>query len=198
MTIAAIVLAAGASRRLGRPKQLVTYRGAPLLRAIVVEARASACDRVLVVLGANAEPIRPALAGLDVTVLTNDGWSEGIASSVRCGVRHAWDGDDRAAILLTCDQPELRAAHLDALIAAHRAGARVVASRYAGVLGVPALFDASLFPDLMVLEGDVGARTVIRDAAPAAAVEWPEGAEDVDTPEDLARASGAVSLAFTA
>jgi len=134
--IAAIVLAGGASRRLGRPKQLVAYRGQPLVRRIAIEARA-ACDRVIVVLGANEAQIRPVLEGLAIAIVSNAEWDEGIASSIRAGVTEARAIGAGAAILLTCDQPALDARTLDRLIAAYRSGAPIVASRYSGAIGVP-------------------------------------------------------------
>jgi CTP:molybdopterin cytidylyltransferase MocA len=182
--IAAALLAAGASRRLSRPKQLLPCRGAPLVRAVASELSATCCDRVVVVLGAHAGVVAPALAGLPIALEVNVLWSEGIASSIRCAV--AWAlraGCDRLA-LVACDQPRLRAAHVDALIALHRTCAGIVASRYAGVAGTPAVFGASDFPSLVALAGDSGARHLL---ASARTIDWPAGAYDVDTPEDVAR-----------
>jgi molybdenum cofactor cytidylyltransferase len=183
MKIAAIVLAAGASRRLGSPKQLLSMRGRPLVRVIAEEALASSCAAVAVVTGAHADATRDALAGLQVACVHNPNWAEGIASSIRAGVTYAAPFD--AALLMVCDQPRLDRTHLDRLAGAFVAGA--VASRYAGVLGVPAVFGRALFPLLFGLRGDKGAREVLRGARPLAAIEWPDGAFDLDVPADLER-----------
>jgi molybdenum cofactor cytidylyltransferase len=187
MAVGAVVLAAGASRRLGRPKQLVPFRGRPLLRAVVEQALGSRCDAVLVVLGANAEAIAFVLEGLAVDVVSNPEWHEGLAASIRCGIqaaeRRAW----RGALLLPCDQPGLTATHLDRLVEAHATGATLVASRYDGTLGVPALFDRRWFAALGALRGDEGAKHIIRRAADVAVVDFAAGAFDLDTEHDVAR-----------
>ncbi len=182
----AIVLAAGASRRLGRPKQLVVHRGRSLVRIAVEEVLASVCEGVAVVLGARAHAIGVAVEGLDVDVLVNRAWGEGIASSIRCGVSWALQRECRAALFLLCDQPKLRAVHLDHLVEAHEDGAPIVASRYGDALGVPALFDRSVLPALAELRGEEGAKRVIRERG-AVGVDWPDGSDDVDTPDDVAR-----------
>jgi CTP:molybdopterin cytidylyltransferase MocA len=182
----AIVLAAGSSRRLGRPKQLVVHRGRTLVRSALDEALASACERVAVVLGARARAIGAAVEGLDVEVLVNRAWREGVASSIRRGVSWALQRECSAALFVLCDQPALRAAHLDNLVEAHEDGAPIVASRYGDALGVPALFDRSVLPALAELRGDEGAKRVIHERG-AVGVDWPDGADDVDTREDMAR-----------
>ena len=188
--VACVVLGAGGSRRLGRPKQLETYAGKPLIRHVVDEIASSSCSAVAVVLGANAAQIAPALEDLcaraPVTMLENAGWEEGIASSVRAAVTWAIARGAGALVLVLADQPLVDAAHIDRLIAAHRAGAPAAGSVYAGALGVPALFDASLFDALLALEGDRGAARVLRSCEGAACVPWPEGAVDVDTDADAA------------
>ena len=177
--IAAVVLAAGASSRLGRPKQLVLFGGEPLLSRAARAARA--CGDVFVVLGAHAARVAPALPPRAQPV-HNVGWAEGIASSIRAGLdaAEARCAGLAAVVLMTCDQPFVDRAHVEALVAAARA-APIVASRYAGGLGVPALFARSLFPELRALRGDAGARAVIaRDPARVASVFLPRGEIDVD------------------
>jgi CTP:molybdopterin cytidylyltransferase MocA len=187
--IACAVLAAGASRRLGQAKQIVRVRGRPLVRAIAEAACASACGRVAVVLGARAELVRPALAGLPVSVLINAGWDEGMASSVRLAARWAVRHAARALVLATVDQVHLQRAHLDRLIAASDGGRRAVASAYGGVRGVPAVVPAALFDQLVRLSGDEGARALLRAAPDLIALDWAEGAFDLDSGEDLRRAA---------
>jgi CTP:molybdopterin cytidylyltransferase MocA len=172
---AAVILAAGASRRLGRPKQIVEIEGEPLVHRIARIAL-TACDDVAVVGG--AVPLRDALLDLPVALVENVFWAEGISSSIRAGV--TWASHADSVLLLTCDQTLLDTTHLHALL---RAG-RLAASRYAGVLGVPAVFPRAYFPALLALEGDRGAQPLLEDAVP---VDWPAGAHDLDTEADFTR-----------
>jgi len=187
MRVAAVMLAAGESRRLGRPKQLLLYRGQPLLRALASEACASRCDRVGVVIRGGDPRIDACLDGLKVHVIVNPDWAEGMASSIRRGVAWADREACDAVLLLVGDQPALTATHMDDLVAACRSGTRVVASRYGGTSGVPALFGRSMFAALLELRGAEGAKAVIRAVEDATVVNWPQGALDVDTPADAAR-----------
>jgi CTP:molybdopterin cytidylyltransferase MocA len=190
--IACAILAAGAARRFGGAKQLARLAGTPLLRRAVEAACGSSCARVAVVLGARAAAIAPVLAGLPVEVVENPAWAEGMASSVRAAAAWARQRDDQALLLAVADQPELSAAHLDALIAASGHGQRVAASAYAGVLGVPALFPRACYPALAALEGDVGARALLRGGGLPwliTSVDWAAGARDVDHASDLRAAA---------
>ena len=170
---AAVILAAGASRRLGRPKQLVAIDREPLIHRIARIAL-TACERVAVVAG--AVPLRDAVVDLPIALVDNVFWAEGMASSIRAGV--AWAARSDAVMLLTCDQRFLDIAHLRALAAA----GGLAASRYDGVLGVPAVFPRACFPALLALTGDRGAQPLLCDAVP---VDWPDGAHDLDTVADL-------------
>ena len=185
MTVAAIVLAAGASRRLGQPKQLLTVDGVPLVRRIAERARA-ACDAACVVLGANAGEIVPALDGLGIPILVAMDWGEGMAASLRRGVEWAALSGHDAVAIFTCDQPRLSVAHARQLVERHRATGESVASRYAGTLGVPAVLGRARFPELVRLRGDRGARAVLREDPCVVVVDWPDGALDIDTPADAA------------
>jgi molybdenum cofactor cytidylyltransferase len=185
--VAAVVLAAGASRRLGQPKQLILIEGESLLRRSARLAIEAGCQPVVVVLGFDAERMLPELAGLAVDVAINANWSSGMGSSLACGVQAvlAARPEADALLVLVCDQPRLTASHLGALLARHAAGpAAIVASAYAGRSGVPAIFAAGLFPELQHLEGDRGARDLIFCHG-AQTVDWPDGALDIDTPTDL-------------
>jgi CTP:molybdopterin cytidylyltransferase MocA len=182
--VVGLVLAAGGSRRLGRPKQLEPFLGTPLVRRVVEAVAGSSCVAVAAVLGANALEVARALDGAPVAKLQNESWRRGIASSIRAGV--SWARGERANALLIAlaDQPLLDASHVDRLVQAWRDGARAVGSLYGGGLGVPAAFDASLFPELCALEGDRGAARLLRAHDNAVAVAWPEGEFDVDTEAD--------------
>jgi molybdenum cofactor cytidylyltransferase len=181
--VPAIVLAAGASRRLGRPKQLVVVEGETLLRRTVRAALAT-CAPVLVVVGARAREVEASLAGLPVRVVSNPGWEEGMASSIRAGVRALPQGTT-AALFLVCDQLAVDRALVARVLAAGQdhPGA-VVACAYGQGLGIPALFPARCFPQLLALTGDRGAKALL-DVPGVVAVPFPAGSEDVDSPEDL-------------
>jgi molybdenum cofactor cytidylyltransferase len=184
----AVILAAGASTRMGRPKQLLLLDGRPLLVRAVEAALASPAWPVVVVLGANADQIRPVLARLPVLIAENPEWSEGMAASIRAGVstlRQFSRGLD-AALLALCDQPAFSADVIAQLVAAQRAtGRSIVAARYAGRNGAPALFHREHFPVLASLTGEEGARSLL--TAPAVAgVELPRLVQDLDTPADYA------------
>jgi xanthine/CO dehydrogenase XdhC/CoxF family maturation factor/CTP:molybdopterin cytidylyltransferase MocA len=180
--VACAVLAAGASRRLGRPKQLALVSGIPLVRHVAERVRASSADAVAVIVGAHAPAVRAVLEG--TAVIDNDAWDEGLASSIRSAAAWARATNASALVLTLGDQPRIDAAHVDRLIAAWREGALAAGSAYGDTLGVPAIFDASLFDDLLALRGDRGAGALLRERA-AAAIDWPDGAVDVDTPRDV-------------
>lgn len=185
-----MVLAAGASQRLGRPKQLVPYRGKPLLRHAVDAALAAGVGPVVVVLGAEAERIARALAGLGVGIVINREWRAGLGGSVAAGVRAAAGLEPAVAgvLLLACDQPLVTPELLRSLAAGLAAGAPVAAAGYGGTLGVPAAFERRLFPELLGLDADRGARDVIaRHRDQAVSAPFPEGELDIDTAEDVLR-----------
>ena len=177
---AAVVLAAGASVRLGEPKQLVRLAGETLLERAMRTAREAGCSPVVVVLGADAIQIQAQCDLSDAVVAINDEWSAGMASSIRVGVQTLGSvaKDLDGVLLMTCDQPAVTASHLRALMAM----GEMTASAYAGRRGVPAYLPATAFAQLMELHGDAGARDLLRQAA---AVELAGGELDVDTAEDL-------------
>lgn len=185
--VAAVVLAAGASRRLGQAKQLIEVEGESLLRRTARLALAAGCAPVCVVLGFEAERMRVALEGLIVTVVVNDAWRAGMGSSLRCGITAVRETTPAAVLVLVCDQPRLTEQHLRELLAFHQTGAApITASAYGGRAGVPAVFGASVLAELLTVAGDRGAREVIRrDATRLQEIPWPEGELDVDSPEDL-------------
>jgi molybdenum cofactor cytidylyltransferase len=187
--VVAVILAAGASSRLGRPKQLLPFRGTTLLRAVVMEACASRFDRVGVVLGANAASIAATIDDLPVTTIDNLAWSAGMSSSIHAAVAWARTQESSAVLLAAGDQPLLTVAHFDCLVDAHRGSSGLTGSLYGGTIGVPAIFDRSMYDRLETLTGDEGARRVLREAAAngaVASVDWPEGVVDIDTHEDFA------------
>jgi len=195
--VAAIVLAAGGSTRLGQPKQLVRFGGRALVRHAAEVALDSGCAPVVLVLGAEAEACATELRGLPVRLAFNADWRSGMAGSLRTGLDALAESDAAlaAALLCLCDQPHVSSETLRAIVAAHRAdGARIVASEYAGTLGAPALFHASLFEELRALRGDEGARRLFA-RFPSEVVSIPHAAAalDLDTPADHDRLITAIS-----
>lgn len=188
--VSAIVLAAGASTRMGEPKQLLPFEGRSLLRRAVDTALASRCETVVVVLGANALRIREEIVDSPVLVAINERWSRGMSTSVRAGleVLEKSRGKQRisAAVLMPCDQPHLSGTVLNRLIDAHHANDQpIVVSGYSGIWGVPMLFTRSLWPELRALSGQGGAQSVaLRHASEVECVPFPLGACDLDTRHD--------------
>jgi molybdenum cofactor cytidylyltransferase len=187
--VAAILLAAGAGTRFGSAKQLALVEGEPLVRRAARAAIASGCASVRVVLGAHAAQVEAALAGLEVQLVPNSDWEEGMASSIRAGIDAVAADHPRAdaALLLLADQISVTSALLDTLIGLFEAGdADLVACAWAGTQGPPALFGRRFFSELEALRGDRGARSVLSaHREEVALVEFPEGDRDVDTPNDL-------------
>jgi molybdenum cofactor cytidylyltransferase len=187
MTVAAIILAAGASRRLGQPKQLLRYGGETLLGRAIRLADEAGATPVLAILGAQAEAVGDAVDPRKAVSVLNPDWEQGIASSIHAGL-HAVDAASAGVLILSCDQPRLTANHLRGLIDAFidQPARTIVASEYAGVHGVPAIFPRAVFPNLFALEGDKGARTLlIQPPCLVVGVPFPGGEIDVDKPDDL-------------
>jgi molybdenum cofactor cytidylyltransferase len=186
------VLAAGGSRRLPGPKQLLRFHGVTLLRHAAQTAVEAACGPVLVVLsaGAGARQLRFELVDLDVRIAENARWKEGMSTSIRAGLDALEESSPPDAVLfLTCDQPLVTPALVRQLVdAVATSRAPAAACAYAGTIGVPALFDRSLFGELRALEGDQGAkRVLVRHRPMVARIPFEQGAVDIDTPEDVKR-----------
>ncbi len=187
--LAAIILAAGASTRLGQPKQLLLHKGTPLIVRAVQAALDAKALPVIVVLGAHADKIRPALAGLPVFIVENPNWAEGMGTSITTGFSALHGGSTIGSVLLAvCDQPHLSATAIEKLRAALDGRHTIAATRHGDTGGVPAIFTHSHFPTLRLLRGAEGARRIIAaHKATTALVDLPELALDIDTPADLTR-----------
>ena len=187
----AVVLAAGASRRYGSPKQLLRYRGEALVARGVRLAQLAGADGVCVVLGYRAEAIRRALqqGSLppgDTTIVRNPRWRDGMGRSLACGIG-VLPPRARAALVCLGDQPRVQAEDLARLVAAWRRNRRsVAAARYEGRLGVPAVFPRCWFARLRRLKGDRGAQAMLASARSVTGVPMARAAFDLDRPEDLA------------
>jgi molybdenum cofactor cytidylyltransferase len=186
---AAIVLAAGASTRLGQPKQLLALNGETLLRRTVRLAQQAGCNPVFVVLGFEAARMQQELSCLEAIPVINADWPSGMGSSLRSGIEAVMkkSPEPQKTLILLCDQPTLSTELLSNLLrTSTEANSLLTASSYAGRLGVPAIFDKELYSDLLTVGGDQGARSVIqRYIDLTSAVEFPGGIIDIDTPADL-------------
>ncbi len=191
---AAIILAAGESKRFGLPKQTLRLAGQTLLERAVTTVLDSPVDKVIVVLGANAPDCRKILAPYRVQVVMNNNWRDGISASIRTGLTALdgpEDGNFDSALFLMCDQPRLSVQLITDLIVEFRSGeALIVASSYAKCLGTPALFSRRLFPEIIQLRGDSGAKSLIlkyqeKNQSLVSSVEFQDGEIDIDIPSDI-------------
>ncbi len=196
-TVGLIILAAGASTRMGTPKQLLTYRGRSFIRHITEVAIcasqqrfaiASACQPIAVVLGAHAERIKPEISQLPIQIVENQQWAEGMSTSIRVGLEAllAMNPNLEAVAIALCDQPFVSFPILDRIVEAYRVtGKPIIASEYSGTLGVPVLFNRTLFSELMALKSTEGAKKLIKKHIHEVfSVPFAEGAIDIDTPKD--------------
>jgi molybdenum cofactor cytidylyltransferase len=186
--IGIILLAAGASLRLGHPKQLLPYKRKTLLRYSLEEALASGAQPLVVVLGANADNLQKEISGYPVHTVINEHWQEGMASSIRTGIKAITEINPVAegAILIVCDQPFMTAGLLNTLMSTHQTtGKGIVACTYGNTFGPPAFFHQSFFPELLQLKGDVGARSIVqKNIDNVEAIPFPNGTFDIDTYKD--------------
>jgi molybdenum cofactor cytidylyltransferase len=159
--VAAIVLAAGGSKRMAQLKQLLPIDGVPMVRRVTEAVCAVGLNQVVVVIGAQASAVETALRGLPVSLTTNKAWDQGLSTSVRAGLR-ALQPEIQAALLVLADQPGVTPPLMRALVARYRTSrAQIVAPTYQGRRGNPVIFDRALFPELLRARGDQGGRGVI-------------------------------------
>lgn len=192
MPIAAIVLAAGASLRLGQPKQLLLHGGETMIgRAIRLAGEAGATP-VIAVLGAQSDLIRHTVPMSNAIPVLNGAWEQGISTSIHAGLAALEENAPQSpgALILGCDQPRLTAGHLRGLLQAFgtQTAPAIVASAYAGVQGIPAIFPRAVFSELRALHGDKGARVLLlKPPCPLVTLPFPGGEIDIDLPADLAQ-----------
>jgi molybdenum cofactor cytidylyltransferase len=186
--VAAVIIAAGTSGRLGQPKQLLMFEGETLLERAIRIAHKAGTRPLLVVLGAHREEIeaRVDFAGSDIVV--NPNWEEGMASSIRAGVGALTDEPGSPGVLLmTCDQPRVTAEHLGRMMDAFRQSeTSAIASVYAGKRGIPAIVPRNAFAELLALHGDKGASGLLSEPGrEVVGIALDGGEVDIDRPEDL-------------
>jgi molybdenum cofactor cytidylyltransferase len=191
---AVIILAAGNSSRLGRPKQLLSYRGQTLLTHVVREALAADLQPVVVVTGAFHAEVSDSLRGLSVDIVFNPSWKEGMASGIVAGLSKILllQSDVSAVVIAVCDQPFISSALLLQMIRTVETSWKgIVACAYANSVGTPVLFAHSYFEQLLRLSGTEGAKKLLKQyATDLATVDFPDGDVDIDTDEDARRLSG--------
>lgn len=186
--VAGLILAAGGSKRIGQPKQLLDWNGQPFVRVVAQTALSSGLYPVYVVLGAHAEQVEEALSGLDIEIVKNIKWAEGQSTSVRAGIQHL-SPETQAAVMMLVDQPHIPPPLIEALVEAHASMVSpIVATMVEHRRGNPVLFDRITFDDLVALEGDVGGRKIF-SRYKIHYVPWLDAriGLDVDTIEDYQR-----------
>lgn len=185
-----IILAAGSSSRLGRPKQLLEIQGEILIQRAIEEAKKSKADSLVVVLGWKPDLIKTGFDSEHIPFVINENWEEGMASSMQVGLRFLMENDHPdQVILMLVDQPFVNADLLDQLILEkERTEKGILACSYSETLGVPAIFDQSYFEEMLCLKGSEGAKKVIlKNSDDVFSIDFPLGKVDLDTEEDLIR-----------
>jgi len=183
-----IILAAGSSTRMGKPKQLLQYKGESLIHRSVRVGLEANCDPVIVVLGAHSEEVKPEIDTTKVHIVENIAWEEGIGSSIRYGMSKVLklEPEIEEVIFMLIDQPMVKADLLKTLMQERKEkGKGIIACAYEETIGVPALFYKTFFPKLLALKGDEGAKKLLyRHRDEVVAVSFPAGAVDIDTLSD--------------
>lgn len=187
VSLSAIVLAAGGSSRYGQCKQLVEINGSSLVRLAVDKLSALfPIDRITVVVGGNSKAVARAVSDLPVNIVHNKHWQQGLASSLKAGINSLEPGC-RAVMITLCDQALVTEKHLRQLLDLWLADpTRIIAGGYAGTIGTPAVIPAEFYPQLLALEGDAGAKSVLKNNdGRVRTVAIPEAEFDLDVPADL-------------
>ena len=188
MKTGVIILAAGSSSRLGRPKQLIEFQGKKLIQKAIEEAQKSKANSFVVVLGLNPDLIKTVFDSDHIPYVINENWEEGMASSMQAGLRFLIEKEHPdQVILMLVDQPFVDSKLLDRLILEkEKSGKGIVACLYSETLGVPSIFDQGYFEEMLKLKGSEGAKKVIlKNSADVFPIDFPLGAVDLDTPEDI-------------
>ena len=181
-----LIIAAGESKRLGEPKQLLQFDGKSLINRLIETVNEAGDFHITLVLGANAAIIEQQLTFTHLDIVYNKDWKEGMASSIRAGLHHIMQHNIDGVMMLVCDQPFIKPSHIDSLLKLqHDTKQPIAACYYANILGTPALFHKSIFNDFLGLEGDTGAKKIINArAAEVAKLHFEMGVIDIDTMDD--------------
>jgi molybdenum cofactor cytidylyltransferase len=186
---AIVLLAAGSSSRMGQSKQLLSIDGKPLLLKSAEAVLGVCANKTIVVLGSGEQAHRKIIDHLPLEIISNPDWEKGMGTSIRRGLTSALElvQGMEAVMIVVCDQPLITSGHLKNLIGKYKSTKNaIVASAYANTIGVPALFDQSLFQQLLAVEDGQGAKKILLDHADSVlSIDFPDGAVDLDTPEDF-------------
>jgi molybdenum cofactor cytidylyltransferase len=184
---AMLILGAGNSSRLGKPKQLLPINNTTLLNHTIKEALKVSCQERILVLGAFEDEIRAELNQADIAILSNKNWESGMASSIKLGVKWLIDQYDPDQVLITlCDQPFINHNLLDEMVIYKNISSKgIIACSYGGTVGVPVIFDKRYFPSLLALRGKEGAKKLVKQfAGDVGTLYFPQGNIDIDTDAD--------------
>lgn len=185
---AVLIIAAGESRRLGSPKQLLIFEGDSLINRIIKTIHTAVSFPIHLVLGASADTIQAQLPAIDLNVVMNQDWKEGMASSIRIGLTAAMNQQPNleGVVIVVCDQPYLNTNTITSLFQMQKnQDAPITAAYYNNIVGTPALFHKRIFPALLSLNGDQGAKRIIQEREEEVAkLHFEQGAVDIDTKED--------------
>jgi molybdenum cofactor cytidylyltransferase len=188
-TTGAIILAAGASSRLGKSKQLLRIGGLTFLQQTISVAKDAGIDHIFVVLGANAEQHQESIKDRSVQVVRNNNWQAGMGSSIKLGLKSMLAANNKleSVILLVCDQPALTAVHLNLLRSTYEKSKKgIVASRYADTTGVPVLFSKTYYDSILKISDSEGAKAIFQQyPSDTAIVDFAGGEHDIDTLMDI-------------
>lgn len=190
MNIAALILAAGKSSRMGEVKQLLPWLNNTLLGNAIEVANKATIDKVYVVLGAEAQRIQESLTSRNYQVILNQHWQEGLGSSISAGVSGILNSEPEtsAILIMLADQPFIDSTYINSMIEHYMGNdGKIIATQYGSKMGVPAIFDKSFFSALQNLKGDLGAgRLIAKNKTNCYSVDPGKKATDLDTPEDYA------------
>jgi molybdenum cofactor cytidylyltransferase len=196
--IGILIVAAGQSKRLGHPKQLLHFEGKSLINRLIDTVKSSGPYPITLVLGSAADEITTQITASPVDIVFNDQWNEGMASSIRVGVKRIMNLSPNidGIMIFVCDQPFISVVHIQSLIKLQQdTGLPMASCYYANILGTPAIFHQNIFSELLALEGDVGAKKIIKDrVSEVAKLHVEEGIVDIDTMDDYIKLTKQVSV----
>jgi molybdenum cofactor cytidylyltransferase len=181
-----IILAAGSSSRMGEPKQLMKFKSKTFLQHIIEESKEANLNPVICVTGYQSDQISKAIAGMNVIIVNNEQWSEGMGTGISAGIKEALQSDLDSVILAVSDQPFVSSGLFAKMLTLKdKSGKKIVASSYAGTLGTPVLFDKEYFNQLICLHGNQGAKNIVHmNMSDVVTVKFEKGSIDIDTKED--------------
>jgi molybdenum cofactor cytidylyltransferase len=181
-----IILAAGSSSRMGEPKQLMMYKNKTFLQHIIGEAKDANLEPVICIAGYQSELIMKNITGMGISIVYNENWREGMGSGISAGIKQLLLSDVESVILAVSDQPHVSSDLFGKMKALKEQSEKgIVASSYAGTLGTPVLFTKEYFNQLKSLEGNQGAKNIVKlNMDDVCSIEFEKGSIDIDTKED--------------